>query len=510
MLDNTTYTYGQRPQLVRRLIWVVIGLILIGLLYWVSTLSFITVSVDGSGATEYRITALSGNPQSFTSGGSVRRVVKKGSYDVTVRRANTSFVKAVKTRGFFGTTAVTGTLVKERSRSFVGNKPLSCYQYVINRLYSYDCGRTFASTVEHLPATDKAPTIARRIATNNEAGVVEGTIATKEGSLALVRSSTDDDAEEDRASSSGGHLLYLLGDNFKVLKRVPVGELDQNASYQMRAVENGFIVYKSDFSHTLFFSDTGAKPIKIGAPKPKNTALKLLDVDVKSNSAAFLFGTDPNREAKKFSSELILTRGSETIRKTNKRGYQSILFCEQKLCANDGTQLDVFDISGSKLRQTLSVGGVTDSMRSPEGTLLIRHGNIVRFNTDSGTGFVEFPITSDYTYSGIKPTADGYIVVLDKRSSNQRVALKLLQPTEDTDQIDAKISRLEQLRAINAVSVYGKYIYISANYGALQPINNGEYGYDPTVKAAADAEIEKTVRELGLNTLGYKIINNLR
>jgi len=481
----------------------------LGALYWVSQMSFITIEASGGkdGMYEYVLTDQKSNKTQTVSGGaSIKRLVKRGNFEIMARQDEMNGFKIVRSGGFFGTTSVVLPMQKERERTFVGNNPASCFQLISGKLYSYNCGGDFGAINQHVPATATQATYTQMVASNNERGLIEGMAQTKEGTVALVQLSVGDEGEEAK-DAQVSHILYVLRDNLKVTRRIPVGELNENMTYGLLYSEGSLVFMPQGEGDSFQLANLSGKASKMTQPAPKSKGLILLTSDAKDNKTVFLYGKQPTNNTKP-GSEIIVS-SPETVHFSSKNDYQKVSFCSEYICAVDSTGLSVFAIDSGELKKTLHINNVVSVLSLGQEVVAVRKGDSLRIDLKNGEGFAEYRYGS-YSLNDAEKTADGYVLTLTNENG-KKIALAINPATADTsNELDKKITALAESQALNDVSVYRSYIYLSPNYGALVPNATGELDYDPATKRQVNNDIQQELTKLSLPPQGYTITNFLR
>ena len=109
-----------------RIFIAIAGILLLGGGFWLYSHSFVQVSTNATGGEfEYEIKEQSSDAVTTIKSNSphVRKIVKKGHYQVTVKQKNTASVAFVNTKPFLQTTKTTQELSPERNRGFIGSTP---------------------------------------------------------------------------------------------------------------------------------------------------------------------------------------------------------------------------------------------------------------------------------------------------------------------------------------------------------------------------------------------------
>src|SRR5579871_4168284 len=231
----------------KKLLFGIVLVVALSILLWISNTSYIHISVSGSQSASsitYRLT----NQQTHktttitTEDTVIKKRLPKGSYEVTVQQADGNFFGIQKTRGFFGTSELQADLKKEGTRSFVGNNPQSCMQYINNVLISYACGSEFFNLQTHVPATADTPTYTLPNTQTDVSGIVEGFV--KNGSSTFVLLKTD-----------SGHILYHINSDLSVDSPIVLKSLDNSTSYAIKQYLDGFIVFDPSLNKVLYYSN---------------------------------------------------------------------------------------------------------------------------------------------------------------------------------------------------------------------------------------------------------------
>lgn len=487
-----------------------IGLILAGIMLiivlWFNGRSYLEISVEGAktGSDITYIVTDQASKKSLEisdSATSIKKLVTKSSYEVTIKQANSSYFAIVKTTGFLGTTSVSGKLSPEKNRKFVGNNPGTCMNYLNNVLLSLNCYGSFNDVRIHQPSTATTPTYTTKVTDSSYVGRIEGIIQTKEGTLVLRDSGPDID-------EPGYQYIEYLDTNFTTNNEAVLTELNVGTPYTIKPYRDGFLVYDAKFEHFYYYATAKTKAVAIKIDPPNSKGLVPLSLDVQGAKLAVLYShpSESVTKNKQGQSEIITYNDNQSEHYTFKKNYSVVRLCGVNEICLLGTQMDAYNISDTKPTPLFSVNDVLAIENNSTGLIAIRSKDVLKLNVDNAEGYIEYSF-GDYSFYGIQTTSNGYVLSLGL-PGKQRVALLIDETTNNTSSIDKKLQELRKLPEIDNISAYGQYIYISPNLGSvvLVPGSKG-FDYDPVVKKRVNSTINRRVTELGIDPKLYTVIN---
>lgn len=507
-----------------RLILLAVLAIIILVLVWCFTHSFVEITVNNSvnGDLNYRLLDQSNlrTAETTSSSKTIKKLVRRGSHEVLVRQGETSYFAVVKSNGFLSTSRVSAELSVEKARSFIGNNPGSCMYIVAGVLLSQACGDSVDRLQTHVPATASLPTFTKKAATPFS-GFVEGVANTSEGSIILIKSP---DVDEDEGAPHTAYLLNAIG---ATTNGVALADLEENKVYNLVNYKDGFIVYAPDSSRAYYYTSRAAAPSIISLNQPKTTGLKLNSLNTKDETIVMAYSNDTRRELSntsdpegeeihsetvdapsKIKSEVVLQNDGQAKHFVFETEPARIRYCaENKICTLDEGVLGIYDVSSDKQKLEFRVTGVTSIENSPSGLLVVREEGVMRLDLDKHQGMIEYTL-GDYRYCGIRPEGTTYIVCV-ANNDNLRSAILVNPNQNDTDNIDKKIQELAKLGEIKELSIYGNFIYVSPELGDLKYIEaSGGFGYDPALISSANTKINQEIERLGIDRNKYTVVNS--
>lgn len=488
--------------------------LLVGLfiLLWISSHGYIDVTTPStSKSLTYIISNQSGDKISNTqsSTGHVKKMVKKGTFVVSVEGDNKSYFKVTKTTGFLSVTKVSASLQSEKSREFVGNNPNFCTYYGQDILYSYNCSEPGGLTV-HLPATSSTPTTTL---TEKEEPYIPlvGLL-----SVGGINKAVATDDEQDSVS------VYDIDQQLRLANPVGLYGVKASDAQNVLPFKSGFLIYNSKLSKIDYFATPTSSSQSLNSVKPNKDTSNPAGLSTFSDQVGVLFnsggdGGDDGLEASQTTtgviggtSQVITYHNGQSKSYTLDKFYTSGGVCGiNKLCLVNSGVLDVYDTHSGKPLLVFSMKDV-QRILSIRGLAIIATSNkVIALNPEDLSGATQFTYGSGQ-YCGINESANGY-VLCQVTPKGDNVALYVDMGQTNTDSIDKKVYALLKSPDVSDVSVYKNFIYISPNLG--QPVLNSttqQYEYDPVIKASANKKINEAVKRAGINQELYTVINPLR
>ncbi len=497
----------------KKIIFVALIFLLLVGLYWFFTHSYIEITPGANDTTNtsYTITEVGSQKQTyFTSNKPIKKLVKKGQYEVLAQNGETSYFASAGTKGFLSKSTVFVKLEQEKSRKFVGDNPGACMFNIGQSLASVDCGDLFSQLKLHVPATSKQPTYTRT-STELIDGIIEGSATTNQGTILLLRS-----------SAGTNHTAYLLSSDLKLGNKVLLSELDSENAYYIQPYKDGFVIYDGGYSKILYYSSLGSKSeaITIKAPDDKkltpgalyaqgNTIITSYSNDLSNDVHESGNDKDPKKpkSSKKVTTVLSINTDNATKQyKFSKPIFSARLCGTSKLCILSNEKLEVYDITGSKPRFVFSVGGVNRIDIVKNTLLAVKNNAVIGLDVDKQSGSIQYSF-GEYQYCGYANNITYYTVCIT--TDNQKSSALFIDPsTSNNGSIDKKILPLLDLPDVKSLSVYDKYIFVSPDLGEVVFNEaSGSFGYDAATKTYVNKKINQAFDNSGIDKNAYQLIN---
>src|SRR3989344_1847402 len=494
----------------KKFLAVVILVILLFTAYWLngrSTLKITIINTSGNQAVSYALyNQGSKKTISFqSSSATVKKTVSRASYEVSVIQEQKSYFTVVKTKGFFGKTTLEVNLAEEKGRKFVGNYPGPCMKLVAETLVSYECGELFGNIGLHVPADSDTPTYRVKNPSNPPDGNVESIIDTKEGIVAFVKTNT---VSDDSKRSIDVHTAYYLGANLEIKEEVQWPGLAGNKTYSFIRYQDGFIAYSSSYDQVLSFTAASSQPKDITTTtKAGRKNLSGQAFDTRNNAFLVLYSNVTDTKSKKPLSEIVISKNSQPSRHLLfNRGFITARFCgNEKICALEAKNLQVYDVSGKKPKLLFSVSGVNAVENTDRGLVVVRNNEVLGLDIEKREGSIEYSY-GDYKLNSMRKDGLGYLLVLTNNRS-QKVALYIDQETV-SDSIDKKVSELQKMSEVRGfVDINSSSIFITPQLGNATIYNNslGRYVYDPIIQKTVTQKINAKIDSIGVDRKSYQI-----
>lgn len=482
-----------------------------GLLYFVSSYSFLEVEVAGQ---PDNLTYTIQNQQTqktdhiTTKTPKLKRLIPRGSYEVMVKSDAGSTLAITKTGGFLQTTSVSLEIRAERAREFIGNNPKPCF-FLYKHLYSMECDNSLESLVRHVPPTTSRPGYTENISLPINA-LGEGLVLIDDNVHILVQILSEED-------DSGSHFLYPFDGGSSLGRPVVLTSLDKSGAYSISSYKTGFVTYKNDFSDIKYYSQLGEDPEDITLAAPSLNGVKPTGIFFGEESIMTVYSDarpedvhDTEESQPEVNTELVIQDAgtSRSIVLSGPAVSDALVCGSAKVCVLEGDRLAIYDVSGNKQRLLYEVRSVNRIMMLANDLLALRTREVLNIDVDRQIGYVDYSL-GDYQYCGIQPERENYILCLIDGAS-QKSALYINRRTAAADNIDKQVFQLANLPEIDSVSAHGKLIYISPNLGPTVYLESiGGYGYPKEVRRSVGALIDQSIRKIGIDRNKYQIINTL-
>ena len=476
--------------------------------FWLYGHAFILISASGGKTGDYSYTLTNQATHQTTtfqdSSPSIKKLVRRGRYEVLVQQGSTSYFSIVEVGGFLKTTELKGNVVVEKSRTFVGNNPAFCMSYTGQLLFSYPCQGTFSQLQAHVPATGTQPTYTQinQAAGRDSNDTIEGIITLPTGTFILLHGASNNPI------TGNSHVLYQLQNDLSISGGQLLNDLDPGKNYSLQTFQKGFIVYDDAFSRVWSYDTPASTPVvlKIEAPADKHYSATKLSAWGDSLTLLYSYVSSGTAASSKVKTEVITYTSSQMHNYFFSDSYSTAEQCDkQLLCLQDSGKLAVFDISGPQPIELYKLSGVEAEMNTSNGFLVVQPRGVLNFAAGNQQGFLEYSLGS-YTFCGMQAAGNGYLVCVANQKGTQSV-LYIDQKSNDGDSIDKKVAELVKLPAINSVSPYGKYIYLTPNLGTLAADSNGNNVPNPAVLRQNNSLISQAINQLGIDRKVYTVIN---
>ena len=479
--------------------------------YLIYSYSFISISVNEAveSQIEYQLVAQgSDSVNTFNSDNtSVRKLVKRGNYELKVTQGNKNSFSVVSVGGFLQTKEVQRTLIAEKQRSFIGNNPSPCVFYTNNLLYSFACNSSNTSISQHVPATKDLPTYIKK--TNDLLlGNIDGVVRLHNGSyVAVVTPPANSDILE------SPYVLYDITKEGRLDKGRPIELPDiDGVRYNYLAYKDGLVAV--DNNKNIFFVPVSGQSVSllpVDGPSTDSLFTSLFQTD--SQTLSVVYNNLPDDEISDEAgdlpsqSEIVIYANDQNQRFTFEKGYFGGQVCgENRLCMWSDS-LDVYDTVSNTPKLLFSVHNINNVTVNDSAVTIVRDDGIISINTvvDPGVGSFEF-VNTGYDICGTNSIGqDTILCLINKRQQKQ--ALFVNSSADIVSPIDSQIATLFDVPEIKDISIYKNYIFITPELG--EPTYNqrsGNFEYNDTVKSVVSKKIQDAIKNSGLNQDQYTVV----
>jgi hypothetical protein len=460
----------------------------------------------------------------------VKKLLRRNSYQIEISSSTGSFFTHVKTGGFLSTSRIEAELIPENSRVFVGDNPLPCMSYSIGLLFSWECLNDVSRGVVHQPATEQLASAHKRLDVFGYSGLImEDLVQKTDSAYILARLDFDGPGSIDFYKISQAGVV----DGSSPIK---IAGTDIASVYGVMNHENSYAIYSHQGDSILLLDDIGATPTQIKPSDHNKEGLTLysfgsygkdmlLVYTAKTTnelSKASYFPSFPANDDLRHSSEGFVEQEEDEsggiLILTNKQGGGRVIefdfgitqarLCDTNLlCVLHNGELDLYDISGAKPLKQHSLVGIEQIEMLGNDLIAINQKGVLKLNASGLTGYYAY-IFGDYTYCGMRVTNSDFLLCISNAaaSTRKRSVLKIDINSTETDFIDKKLLQLAQLDSIDQLSIYGNIIHVSPDYGQLEfSQDSGEYEYNPLTMKRAKSDIDRLTASLDLSP-AYRIV----
>ena len=493
---------------------ILIPLIFLGiLLSWLNSHSFINIRVNTPLTEEFSYVLVDQETKKSTvinsKSPTLKKLVKKGTYEVLVSSRETSYFSVVSTKPFLKTTEIKSNLQQEKSRAFVGNNPGPCMHYGQNLLFTYACGADYDSLAVHSPASADTPTTTLTPPSVLPEVAIGGTVNLAGKDLILLSNVVGGESEQ-------SHSLYDLTPDLRLIHHAALLGLEPAKSYNVSQRGQGFLAYDSSFQDIISYDANAASPQKIDIDRPDNEELAGQQISTDGELIAVAY-SDPNRVLDSVDEAAIQNTEKTAVQVYASGQTKSFLFdgsyylaqlCAAKyLCLVQDRELVVYDIGGKEAKPVVRIGNVYNIKTVGDKLLVVRYDGVLEFDIASRSGSMQYSYGA-YSPCGVETAQNpGYVLCLTNPRKD-KVAIYIDPSQDNVDSIDKKLLALLDQPYISAISAYRSFIYISPELGEPEYDEPSKgFAPNPEIKQKTTQDINKIIKELGINPSLYSIIN---
>lgn len=510
--------------------------------YWLSGFSFISVTATDilpNESFQYQISSGKDLSTTTSKSSSLKKLVRKGSYVVSVKQGTKNAFSSASTNGLFRTTQLELKLGSEKQVSFIGDNPLTCMQYR-NVLFSYLCNGSAEKVQAHIPANEKSASKIQKLNMDSVFGYrIVGDVQLGGTPYLFGVLELDGGTELSLIELGSTPGQATSGTVVRLPNEFPAG----TDGFIIEAFRSGFLVYSPTGKVAMFYDAIfDQDPENIELPESNDNSLSnvysfdfrddktlatITNVNVvEAPNVAYkpsvpnispeeihdeeVFEDEDSHEGKarvivkglSFSTEINLNRIPDQVR-----------FCgDSMVCVLIQGELEIYDIKQDTPKLLAKLPGVTQIEPLEDRLLLVLSGGVAEYNTATLQGYYHYYF-GEYAYCGLTVHSGQLLVCVENELNESRVSSVLTLDTTQNklDDIDKQVLKISKLSQIKSLAVYNNLIHVSADYGELttNPLT-GDLGYSSSVIKSVNETILKEIQEAGIDAAKYKVINPIR
>lgn len=518
-MESQAYLFWKRY---RRLLILSLTLLFFGYIYYfISTHGFVLISIKNADSTTKEMVLLSqdsNKSQKSNFQSTVRKFVRRGTYEASVRSSGKSVWVEFKANGFLRTTSVSTTLEQERARTFVADNPAACMSYG-TQLISYSCGSDENVVNIHAHGSEVIPPYVTQ-GIDGIYGSIKAIVTTRNGVVAFI-----EQLSEDEENPSIRYSFVLLNSSTYQVSSPSIDlstNLNSQTEYNATNYKGGILIYSKDYSSLNYFSTPFANKEVVEVPK-LDKDLKAFDLQSNDSSLVLSFTNRDFTNSDSVSNINKDTRNVSVVFENNKPAqlykydgaWATVLPCgKAKLCATTPVgskqQMTVYTISSGKPISTFSINNVNQIFNSGGNVLAVTNLGILRVNPNTGQGHYDISFFDDKfcgTGSSLNPSQ--YVICVTSSDGNH--VLLIDTSRSDGNQINQRLTRLRSSSLLQKVIADEDRIYTVPDYGDPLLGSSGlATNLNSNTVRNIDRSVAKLVSEENLERLGFKIINVLQ
>ncbi len=512
--------------------FLLIGVFMLLIMWMISWYSFLDIKIEISNGTrvEYEIKSEDTSIYGYTTSKSIKKFVKRGSYQVLLKTDNTSSYNLVSAPGFLQTANIKTSLSQESGRNFVGGSPSTCIYSAPsnNTLISWQCGGLMKSANIHLPPSGHSPSYSKTLLNVSERIVVQGVFGISNQTYVFVKHVADDYVT---------HGIYPVNTTAGLInpnELRQINELNQENEYRITPFKEGYLIYSLDGSEYWYFKNFDLPGEKINIEKTNLDNIDLYSVSTLNNSIVILNNKhynpeQPNQRLLNHSTAAVSGKYSENkdenvssssnsstysevvvVDSNNKQYHYKINYPanQARLCNNsylcilsDDKTLRIYKINDSRLKEVAHIKEVKQILNNNKNINIVTSRGVLVFDVEKLSGHYVYTFT-DNDYCGISRSYDNKLLVCI--SSNGKSSILLLDNNIPNDNIDSKIFALQQIPEIESISIYKNDILIVPKItNMIYDRSLSSYAYDPKEIQEKKTVIHNKISSIGLDTSKY-------
>ena len=476
---------------------------------WVTNRGYIeiTVSAPSGSNTEYQLKDQRDGKITTgkVSGNTVKRLVKAGEYEVRVVGQENSYISVVKSGRLFSSVRVSAVTMREKQRELVGYNPAPCMQYVVDRLYTYECGDRVSAAYLHIPATSQTPTYVIENPSRNEAGI-QDIKATSLGTVMLT-AGLYDPVEEDLVFSPS---LSLITNDLSGAGGIPQENIDPDTGYSLTPFGSGVALYSKNLKNVLLYDSLAATPQFLVFPEPK-TDRSVSHLEGNNDKLVGFYSNDDVGDGEdrivdgSITTDLFVYQNSTVATFLINQPLLAAAPCEKYICTLDyNNEFKVYEIADKKLQPILTLTGILEIHNSISEVIAVDKNGIIEFDLSKKLGSYAYTF-GKYSYCGADSSGSSLLVCLIDSAQN-KLALRLSPMVDVTLPIDKKVRELQTSKDIENVSAYGGFLYVTPKVSKTK--SDDARTFNPTELILKQELLMKTIFNLELTQEnGITVIN---
>lgn len=462
---------------------------------------------------------------SSTKTSTFKKLVRRGTYEVSVfSNSGTSF-SINRVGGFLMTTKVSSNLKSENHSEFVGYSPKACASYNKNIAVSWGCVAGASSFTVHQPAIGAQPTYnqtnpytlsgePRKVQFSSEEdefeqiqdnlnGTIEGIFEYNDAYYMLIK-------EKSFSTKPDQHVVYSLDNSYRPIKKTALAGLDPKKLYQVETLNEDILVYDTSMTDFLLYKTVNSQPGKLTFKAPSSDQVKPNIVKTSGSKVFILYNNYVRDGEGEETSDLVNIVVTIDGDKNYSHSFNDMFIdqfspCGDGFCILSNGTLRVYNLSKSKPRYLYEIKQVNSVVKVGKVLLVSKPDGTVSLSIEDKSGY--YGHTNNGLEScGIVDVHKDYYVdcVVDKY---KRRSLISVDTTKNSSvQISKVVNSISKLDNVTGLSVYKNSIIITPDAGEFTYDKSiGGYGYDPSVQKKSISRVKSSIKGFGFDLSDYNV-----
>jgi hypothetical protein len=439
------------------------------------------------------------------------KTLPSNTYTITVRREglSESSISVLKVGRFLKVSKDTPELKIELGRTFTGDNPQSCTEFIKEVLISFTCNGPLAGMVMHIPATNNTPSYTKSLQTTInqklveevdplDVGVIEGWINNTDELLVLSYK---------LESGIGFHSLYrigITGNSLSIEFIKDLNNLPKDVVYKTMVRNGSLLLYNSAYN-SFFRGITFDNLERINPIIDQKKNYSINHIDIREDTTLVGYAEELEKFNKiideKQKSIVSVSNSTYSEERSLRLNIERLQFCGNNICILDS--LGMLRIYSMKFEELATFTNTLEYIEYGNNIFIATNTDILQISLDDFSGSIVMNF-KDYKLKGLSSNNKGVVAALTSKDKSRALLLTTELGNYTERDVWPLLSGTPDY--IDSVSVYSNKVFISPNLGEREYIPASRtYDYSQQTKDEIRAKIENYLNQIGLDRSIYAV-----